>query len=202
MNAARYYIALIVVVAFPPPVLAWFIIHPIAEKWRRIGPLVTYQVISVFIALGMFSIWSVRGWLLSRQFGFRAPLAVLAAVFLCAAIYLRRRWRRVIRPSAIIGLPEVSGRRAPGELVTDGIYSHIRHPRYVEVGLFLAAAAFFSNYLAAYVVGLAYIPLINMVASLEERELRRRFGAAYEDYCRRVPRFIPNVLFFRRPGGC
>jgi protein-S-isoprenylcysteine O-methyltransferase Ste14 len=27
---------------------------------------------------------------------------------------------------------------------------------------------------------------------LEERELRDRFGAEYEEYCRRVPRYIPK----------
>jgi protein-S-isoprenylcysteine O-methyltransferase Ste14 len=28
------------------------------------------------------------------------------------------------------------------------------------------------------------------VVRLEERELRERFGTAYEEYCRRVPRFV------------
>jgi protein-S-isoprenylcysteine O-methyltransferase Ste14 len=34
--------------------------------------------------------------------------------------------------------------------------------------------------------------------AMEERELRRRFGASYEEYCRRVPRFIPSL---RKPGS-
>jgi protein-S-isoprenylcysteine O-methyltransferase Ste14 len=34
--------------------------------------------------------------------------------------------------------------------------------------------------------------LLTLVAiELEEREMRARFGAAYEAYCRRVPRFLP-----------
>ena len=28
---------------------------------------------------------------------------------------------------------------------------------------------------------------------LEERELRERFGTEYEDYCRRVPRYLPKL---------
>jgi len=28
---------------------------------------------------------------------------------------------------------------------------------------------------------------------LEERELRERFGAEYDAYCRRVPRFLPRL---------
>jgi protein-S-isoprenylcysteine O-methyltransferase Ste14 len=30
------------------------------------------------------------------------------------------------------------------------------------------------------------------VVLLEERELRDRFGAEYDEYCRRVPRYIPG----------
>jgi len=30
------------------------------------------------------------------------------------------------------------------------------------------------------------------VVRLEERELRDGFGAEYEDYCRRVPRYLPG----------
>jgi len=111
----------------------------------------------------------------------------------CASIYLRVLWRRVLRPWTILGLPEFSKRNQADKLVTKGIYSHIRHPRYLEVFLALWAIALFSNNLAVYVVGLAYIPLIYLVVILEERELRIRFGTKYVDYCARVPRFIPRI---------
>jgi protein-S-isoprenylcysteine O-methyltransferase Ste14 len=35
------------------------------------------------------------------------------------------------------------------------------------------------------------------VVQIEEPELRKRFGASYEDYCRKVPRWLPRL---RRPG--
>ena len=197
MDASRYYIALVTVVALPPPLLVWLFIHPLIEKWRKLGPLTTYLAMGAFIALGMCGIWSVRGRLLAVRFGFSTPLTVLASVLLCLAIYIRIRWRQVLRPLTLIGLPEISGKQAPGELLTKGVYSRIRHPRYLEVGLALVAAAFFSNYLAVYALGLAYIPIIHLVVRLEERELRDRFGRAYIEYCSRVPRFIPNT---RSPG--
>jgi len=39
-----------------------------------------------------------------------------------------------------------------------------------------------------------WLVLTLVAISLEERELRTRFGAAYEDYCRRVPRFLPSLM--------
>ena len=44
-----------------------------------------------------------------------------------------------------------------------------------------------------YVLAACWIPGITLVAVLEERELRERFGKEYEDYCSRVPMFIPRL---------
>ncbi|UCC67895.1 MAG: hypothetical protein JSV79_12390, partial [Armatimonadota bacterium] len=93
-----------------------------------------------------------------------------------------------------VGVPQLSAGEYRGRLVTDGIYAHIRHPRYVQVGLGLAAVAAFTNYLAVYLIAVAYVPVIYLVVLLEERELRERFGEEYEQYCRRVARFLPRLI--------
>jgi protein-S-isoprenylcysteine O-methyltransferase Ste14 len=36
------------------------------------------------------------------------------------------------------------------------------------------------------------LPTLYLIVLLEERELRDRFGVEYEEYCRRVPRFVPR----------
>ncbi len=193
MDLARYYIALMFTVAMLPAVLVWIFIHPFAEKWRKIGLIGTYIFITAFVALGIFLLWLARGWILTIEFGFNKFLSVLAVIFFCLSIFLGIMWRRVFSGWTVIGVPEIAGRDNSGELVTEGIYSYIRHPRYLEIGMVAVAAALFSNYLAAYIVVLVYIPLIHIVALLEERELRNRFGKAYEEYCSRVPRFIPRI---------
>jgi protein-S-isoprenylcysteine O-methyltransferase Ste14 len=38
-----------------------------------------------------------------------------------------------------------------------------------------------------------------VVRSIEEPELRKRFGALYEEYCRLVPRWVPRVTIGRTP---
>ena len=50
-----------------------------------------------------------------------------------------------------------------------------------------------SNHLALYGVFALWLPGVWLIAVLEERELRVRFGAEYDTYCRRVPRFVPRL---------
>ena len=53
-------------------------------------------------------------------------------------------------------------------------------------------SALIANYLALYLIVALWLPGIYVIVLIEEKELRDRFGAAYDDYCRRVPRFIPR----------
>ena len=76
-----------------------------------------------------------------------------------------------------------------------GIYSRLRHPRYVESLLWILSYALFTNYLAMYVAFLLMLPIMHLVVLFEEKELKERFGVEYEEYCRRVPRYIPRVTY-------
>lgn len=51
--------------------------------------------------------------------------------------------------------------------------------------------AVFANYLGAYVVAALTAPTIHLIVLLEEKELKARFGAEYEEYMATVPRYVP-----------
>jgi len=193
VESVAYYIALLMIVSMPPAILYWFLIHPFAAKWRKVGPLVAYPVVGFIAVLFGAAIYRIREPLLRIHFAFSTPLAVVAIILLGVASCIRIQLRRHFKALALLGLPEVSRGRARGKLVTEGIYSKIRHPRYVEIGISIAALALLANYLALYVLLALYIPSIYLVVLLEERELRNRFGKEYEDYCRKVPRFVPRL---------
>ena len=82
----------------------------------------------------------------------------------------------------------------PKKLVTEGPYRVVRNPMYWSVALVLGgeAAAFRSAALAEMLV-LFGVGVIAFVLLYEESTLRRKFGAEYEEYCRRVPRWLPRV---------
>ena len=196
MDAVRYYIALVMVVAFPAAMSMWFVIHPFARFWRRRGPVATYMaVLSIAVAIG-FVAFRFRQVLLSVEFGFGWPLALLAAAFYGAGIALELQYRRQISIGTLLGLPEVSEER-PDVLLDQGIYGKIRHPRYLGLLCEITGSAFLTNYLAVYMLVAAAIPLLYVTVLLEERELIQRFGDQYIEYMARVPRFIPTTRSLR-----
>jgi len=196
METAAYYIALIMVVVSPPMICMWFIIHPFAKYWRRKGPAITYIVVVIFIVIGMFVIFLFREPLMAVHFGVKTPLVVIAGILFAFMLVIGIQLRRYLSIAAMLGLPEIS--KSGGKLLTEGIYSHIRHPRYVEVGLGVATTALLCNYLIGYILFFLYIPFIYIVVLIEEKELKDRFGKDYEEYCKKVPRFIPHISKFMK----
>ena len=96
--------------------------------------------------------------------------------------------KRDLGAARFIGQTELSG---GGEITRQGIYARIRHPRYVGSLLAIVGACCLAGTRLMWTVAAVWTVLTLIVISLEERELRTRFGAEYEDYCRQVPRFLP-----------
>lgn len=200
MESAAYWIALLTLVMFLPFLSVWFIIHPFIHTWRRLGPAKTYLIVAAIVLAMMAALFAVRQPLLSVRFGLRPAFAIAGGLLLAASLAIGIAMKRRFPLAALFGLPEVSPPAAGGTLVTGGIYSHLRHPRYLQVMLGLAAFALFTNYLALYALLAVCLPLIYLVVLFEERELRGRFGEEYERYCREVPRFLPRIFRRRAPG--
>ena len=106
---------------------------------------------------------------------------VVGAAFVGAAIVAHYRAAPDEAPVSLV----------PDYLVKGGVYSVTRNPMYVGGALMQAGwAAFFGSVpnaaaLAVYVSGLNFAGI-----PFEERLLRRKFGASYDEYRRRVPRWI------------
>lgn len=82
----------------------------------------------------------------------------------------------------------------PKVLVISGLYHHVRNPMYVGALLIQAGNIIWFGSLAQVVYWLfLFIGFTLFIRANEEPHLRRTFGAAYEEYCRTVPRWIPKL---------
>lgn len=82
----------------------------------------------------------------------------------------------------------------PKELVATGFYRYVRNPMYVGVLLILVGHFlwFGSLWMIAY-AALALVIVHLFVTGYEEPTLKKKFGEAYEDYLKKVPRWIPRL---------
>ena len=192
MDTVRFWIGLLVVMSYPVSLLLWVVIHPSAAFWRRLGTAWTYVILGFPSLAYMVLVFLMRTKILSRDFGTNYLLVGLAAIFMITGIFISLKRRKYLTFSRLSGFPELSEKLYPGKLLTDGPYAYIRHPRYVEMGLFTLGYVLLANHLVPYIMYLLSLPVLYLVVILEERELFRRFGKEYEKYCQRVPRFIPR----------
>ena len=83
---------------------------------------------------------------------------------------------------------------APRDLVSTGPFAVVRNPIILgEQAVLWAAALYLSSVGALLYAVLVGVALHYIVVYVEEPELRGRFGAPFEDYCRRVPRWLPRL---------
>lgn len=192
MNTVRCYLAILLLSFTPPAFLYWLSIHPFIRFWRRLGLRLTLWINYAGLLIVAALIFMFRKAFLSVDFGTNPLLIGLAVPLLVVSGAMRRRLSKHLRLAILTGIPELAPEQHRTPLLTEGIYSRMRHPRYVQALLGVAAYTLICNYLATYVLFFVVLAVILLVVPIEERELRRRFGAEYEDYCARVPRFIPR----------
>lgn len=193
MDTLRYWLALLVVAGAPGIYLFWFSIHPFVAFWRRVGARRTLAIHYALLIAVAVVVVLLRRPIMAADFGPQPILVGLGLVLLVLAAVLRVFINRRLSNTLLQGLAELDPERYGSKLVTEGIYAHVRHPRYLQLVLAYLAYALITNYLAVWIVcGLTVIWVL-FVVPIEERELRQRFGKAYERYCRNVPRLLPRL---------
>ena len=193
MDGVRYFLVMLLALSWPPGMLYWIVIHPLAPFWRRVGAGWAYLTIVALAIPVALVVWRFRAVLTSVDFGLNPVLVALGLGSFTTGVLIAVKRKRFLTRRILVGQPELSNNPEDSVLLTEGPYAVIRHPRYVEALFFVLAYALISNYLLGYAVLALSVPLIILVVALEERELSERFGAPYEAYRSAVPRFIPRL---------
>jgi protein-S-isoprenylcysteine O-methyltransferase Ste14 len=152
---------------------------------RRLELRVPPPVVTAVFALLMWFIATVLP-SLDFSFGHRgvaaATLVVLAVVIGMAAVLGFRRANTTINPLT----PQASS-----ALVVRGIYRWTRNPMYLAMLLVLTGwACVVGNWAALAMLPLFVATLNRLQIEPEERALRARFGAEFENYRRKVRRWL------------
>lgn len=118
------------------------------------------------------------------------PFVVVGTLVFLAAIWIIHRAHRDLGRSFSTTL-EIRPRH---ELVTNGIYRHVRHPIYLAFSLWAVAQAIL---LPNWAVGLCGPVVLAILFSIriprEERMMVATFGDSYRAYMSKTARFVPGV---------
>ena len=175
------------------------------RDWRTFGAFAAF-VVALFVEMYGFplSIYLLSGWLqtkypsldlLSHNTGHLwstllgdkgdphfSPLHIASYVFLGFGFYLLSAAWNV--------LYHAQQRHA---LAKAGPYARIRHPQYVAFVLVLVGFLLQWPTLLTLVMFPILVVMYARLAITEEKEMRKRFGAEFEAYAARTPRFLPSL---------
>lgn len=175
-----------------------------ARDWRTFGAFAAF-IVAFFVEMYGFplSIYLMSGWLqtkypnldlLSHNTGHLwstlldekgdphfGPLHIASYVFLGFGFYLlASAWNVLYHAQRRNGLAK------------SGPYARIRHPQYVAFVLILIGFLLQWPTLLTLVMFPILLVMYARLAITEEAEMRKRFGAEFEAYAARTPRFVPS----------
>lgn len=188
----RYWLGVMVLVVWTPAILSWIIIHPLVKFWRKAGARVMWLVIAVFALSGVTALFHFRDFLMDQDLGTSFWVIIPGTIFSVIGFYLDYERRKTLTTRILIGTPEIENDASC--LLTEGPYARVRHPRYLAILLAYGGFAMVANFSGLYVYFAITMPLLYLIIILEEKELRDRFGKAYDEYCKNTPRLIPKVF--------
>lgn len=102
------------------------------------------------------------------------------------------------------GVPSTAA--PPAVLLMRGPYRYVRNPLYLAAaGVFVGVSTLYAPWRARDLFGAGLVAMLIhvLVVRREEPATRRRLGSAYDEYCARVPRWVPTYSPARvngRPG--
>jgi len=79
-------------------------------------------------------------------------------------------------------------------LVVKGLYRYVRNPMYVAVvSIIIGQGLLLGNASVLVYAAVVWAPFFGFVLLYEEPKLRKTYGAEYDAYTARVPRWIPRI---------
>ena len=174
------------------------------RDWRSFSAFSAF-IVALFVEMYGFplTIYLFSGWLTSKYpgvdfmshenghllhtiFGFEGdahfdPLHIASIIFIgLGFIMLSAAWNVLYQA------------QKAGKLAVTGLYAKVRHPQYIGFVMIMFGFLLQWPTLVTVVMFPILVVMYWRLAIKEERDSRKRFGKAWDDYAARVPAFIPN----------
>jgi protein-S-isoprenylcysteine O-methyltransferase Ste14 len=177
----------IFLLAFEMPVpFYWLILHPPVLFWRK--HMRAAFPVAVLAAWGIVDVLLYRLRLeLFRRDGV-SWLALLGFVLIGFDVFTFTKSEAVLGGRRIVGHSELEGSR---ELIARGLYTRVRHPRYLGMMSGVLGACLIVALPPLWAAGVVWLFLALLTIRAEEHELHARLGPAYAAYAERVPALLP-----------
>ncbi len=151
-------------------------------------PVIRGVIFPAFVVL-IFIFWvrldAAMGWQGPRVRWLAAPLLVAGGALVAWCIGLFRVLGRGTP------LPFVAKTKC---LVVSGPYKYVRNPMMWGVGAIIVGTALWVGSLGLWFGFAMFLVFLMLFVPLyEERDMQRRFGEEYREYCRQVPRWWPRI---------
>ena len=165
--------------------------NKVIDKWGKRGYANLFKSTSI-ITFGMaflsMNYWNWLYFILAPQL-IDIPLLLFGGIFLIVGLYVTLKASSVISVSTVA---DMRTDRTP-ELITDGIYSRIRHPLYLATILMFVALSliYFDPRVIVFATGMSLYTLFG--ALFEEKKLISHYGDEYRGYKEKAGFILPKL---------
>jgi len=151
------------------------------------GDLGQMVCLATFLALWILDVFVFRVSTFLAALVLLPVRLAMAGLAFAAAVYLVQTGHRVIS--------DESHRRQ--SLIKDGAFARLRHPLYGASLLFYLGLILASYSLISLAVLAGIFVFYDFIASYEEKLLTKEYGPEYQEYRRRVPKWLPRLRAVR-----
>ena len=177
---------------FIVPIPFWLMLFHFVSLKKKSLPsrIITYLSLGLFWAIIGYLCFTNQEFLFKYRFTPNLLFEAIGIVFILIALVIDYFIIKQLGLTRLICLAELKEEKTRDTLVTHGIYKYARHPRYGEYMMFTFGIGLLTGYYSYLALSLYLFVGLYLCSFFEEKELVVRFGEAYREYQKKVPRFF------------
>lgn len=173
---------------FLPLPIFWIVLHRNIAHFRKHKKHALYMKVGMLAFAAVFAAFNLRE--LASATGTDMITKAAGTVLFIGSIYLTYKTTKLMGRDMLMGVAELKNNK---KLLDKGLYKFIRHPRYLNVFIFLFGVFLMTGMLSIFYIFIYSVVMFHFVTVEEERELEKRLPKTYKRYKKITGRFLPKM---------